>query len=368
MNIYYENKKTVKDILATSSCKFDQPLNNQTPNKLIFGDNLSVLKALSKTYRSKIDLVYIDPPFATKKKFTLTDDRANSVSNSLDGRIAYEDSLTGSDFLEFLRERLILIRELMSDHSSIYLHIDYKIGHYVKIIMDEVFGIENFRNDITRIKCSPKNFNRKAYGNVKDLILFYSKDKKYIWNNPRDPLTDADIDNRFTKINPSGRKYTTVPLHAPGETLNGETAQKWRGILPPKGRHWRSSPSVLDKLDEEGFIEWSKNGVPRKIIYADESSGKKRQDIWLYKDKQNLRYPTEKNSDMLEAIILASSNPGSIVLDCFCGSGSTLLAAEKNDRKWIGIDKSKEAIRVSKESISLLDNQTNFQYIEELDD
>jgi adenine-specific DNA-methyltransferase len=365
MNIQYENKKTVQDILSTSYSGFNQPLDGKILNKLIFGENLSILKALADKYQSKIDLVYIDPPFATNKKFTLTDDKANSVSNSLNGRLAYEDTLTGPEFLEFLRERLILIRELMSENSSIYLHIDYKIGHYVKMVMDEVFGASNFINDITRIKCSPKNFKRKAYGNVKDLILFYSKTKKYIWNHPQDALTKDDIKKRFNKTSHDGRKYTTIPLHAPGETINGATGKKWKGIFPPKGRHWRSSPDVLDRLDKEGLVEWSKNGVPRKIIFADEMTGKKKQDIWLYKDGQNPRYPTEKNSDMLEMIVCASSDPGSIVLDCFCGSGATLIASQKNGRSWIGVDRSEEAIKVTKESIELLNDDFKFQFIEE---
>src|SRR5205085_12431945 len=137
------------------------------------------------------------------------------ISNSLSDTLAYSDNLIGADFLEFLRIRLIFLRELMADTASIYLHIDYKIGHYVKIIMDEVFGIKNFRNDITRIKCNPKNFQRKAYGNVKDLILFYTKSDKYTWNESKDEFSAEDITRLFKKIDKDGRRYTTIPLHAP---------------------------------------------------------------------------------------------------------------------------------------------------------
>ena len=161
----------------------------------------------------------------------------STISSCLDDETAYTDDLTGGDFLEFLRERLILIKELMSDRASIYLHIDYKIGHYVKIIMDEIFGSENFKNDITRIKCNPKNFKRKAYGNIKDLILFYSKSRNNIWNEPKEKFTKEDIKRLFKKTYKNGRKYTTIPLHAPGETQNGPTGGEWRGIKPPKGRH-----------------------------------------------------------------------------------------------------------------------------------
>ena len=157
-----------------------------------------------------------------------------------------------------MRERLILARELLSERGSIYLHIDYKIGHYVKIIMDEIFGTKNFRNDITRIKCNPKNFSRKAYGNIKDLILFYSKASNPIWNEPFIPFSDEDKTRLYKKIDEQGKFYTTVPLHAPGETKDGVTGGTFRGMLPPKGRHWRTSPAELEKLDEQGLIEWSK--------------------------------------------------------------------------------------------------------------
>src|SRR3989338_1667724 len=168
MKIIYDNKKSERDILEnTASADLHVVFGEGERNKLIHADNLSALKALLDDYAGKIDLVYIDPPFATNGHFKISDDRANTISSSNGDAIAYSDTLIGADFLEFLRERLILLRELLSERGSIYLHIDYKIGHYVKLIMDEVFGIKNFRNDITRVKCNPKNFQRKAYGNIK---------------------------------------------------------------------------------------------------------------------------------------------------------------------------------------------------------
>ena len=347
MIISYENKKSEKDILEnTKGCDLQCVLGGVGDNKLIRADNISALKALLDTHAGKIDLVYIDPPFATNNDFKISKGRANTVSSGSDGIVAYSDTLTGFEYLEFLRQRLIFLRELLSDTGSIYLHIDYKIGHYVKLIMDEVFGQENFRNDITRVKCNPKNFSRKAYGNIKDLILFYSKSKVPIWNDPRIPFTDEDAQRLFKKTDEQGRQYTTIPLHAPGETVNGNTSKKWKGMAPPEGRHWRTDPSILDEWDEEGLIEWSRNGVPRKKIFLDEREGKKVQDIWEYKDPQYPQYPTEKNLDMIKFIIEASSNEGGIVLDCFAGSGTTLVAAEMLGRNWIGIDQSESAIDV----------------------
>lgn len=325
-------------------------------NLLIKSDNLLGLNYLleNRGLEGKIDLVYIDPPFATGGNFTITDGRASTISNSKNGALAYSDKLVGKDFIEFLRTRLELIKLLLSEQGSIYLHIDYKIGHYVKVMMDGVFGIENFRNDITRIKCNPKNFDRLGYGNIKDLILFYTKSSNPVWNEPREKYTQKDIEKLFPKRDKAGRRYTTVPIHAPGETENGKSNQPFKEMLPPKGRHWRTAIETLEKWDSEGLLEWSSTGNPRKIIFADERNGKRVQDVWEYKDPQYPTYPTEKNSDMLDLIVLTSSNTNSIVLDCFCGSGTTLKSAQINGRQWIGIDQSEHAIRATSEKLKTI--------------
>ena len=347
MRIVYDNKRADKEILETTPrVDLKTTSGKGAKNKLIHADNLSTLKTLLEDYSGKIGLIYIDPPFATNGHFKISDDRASTVSSSNGGTIAYSDTLIGADFLEFLRERLIFLRELLSEHGSIYLHIDYKIGHYVKLIMDEVFGRDMFRNDITRVKCNPKNFQRKAYGNIKDLILFYSKSTMPTWNNPCISFSEEDEERLFKKVDKDGRKYTTIPLHAPGETYNGNTSKEWKGIKPPKGRHWRTDPAILEEWDKQGIIEWSVNGVPRKKIFLDERNGKKMQDIWEFKDPQYPQYPTEKSLDLLKFIVEASSNEGDLVLDCFAGSGTTLVAAQLLNRNWIGVDKSESAIRV----------------------
>lgn len=316
---------------------------------LIFGDNINAMKSLLFNYglKERIDLVYIDPPFASRNEFRVGKNRTSTMSTSAGDVVAYTDFLEGAEYLEFLRQRLVLIRELMSEKASIYLHIDYKIGHYVKLIMDEVFGRENFRHDITRIKCNPKNFSRRGFGNIKDLILMYTKSDNFTWNEPYEVRGNEDIARLFKKLDSSGRKYTTNPLHAPGETATGESGKPWRGLEPPKGRHWRYSHEVLDDLEAKGLIEWSKNGVPRKKIFAEDFPTKKVQDIWNFKDKPNPIYPTEKNLHLLKRIIETSSNAGDLVLDAFCGSGGFLYVAEQLDRRWMGIDSSPEAIKVA---------------------
>ena len=319
-------------------------------NILIKGNNISGLKwLLDNGYKGKIDLVYIDPPFATGGTFSKDKNgRVATISKSSDSILAYSDTLQGKDYINYLKERVLLIRELLSDKGSFYLHIDYKIGHYVKVMLDEVFGIDNFRNDITRIKCNPKNFERIGYGNIKDMILFYTKGKRPIWHNPTFPSTKEEIERLYTKIDSNGRRYTTVPIHAPGETKNGESNKPFRGIYPPKGRHWRCSVEELEELDRQGLIEWSSKGNPRKINYADDHMTKKAQDIWEFKDPSYPIYPTEKNLDLLKFIIEASSDEDSIVMDCFCGSGTTMVAASICNRRWIGIDKSEVAIETVK--------------------
>lgn len=325
-------------------------------NLLLKGDNYdSLLYLLNNGFAGTVRLVYIDPPYGTKQDFTFTGDRFATISRVNGGRVAYSDKLTGEDYLKFLSCRLQLIRELLADDGSIYLHIDDKMGHYVKVLMDKIFGQQNFINDITRVKCNPKNFGRKGFGNMKDMILFYSKGKNYIWNDPRQEIEIKEKDKRFNKVDQNGRRYTTTPLHAPGETTNGDTGKKWRGMMPPEGRHWRYSRRVLDELDKNGLIEWSKTGNPRKIIYADDvkKSGIKMQDIWTdFKDPQHARYPTEKNLDLLKLIINTSSNKGDIVMDCFAGSGTTLVAAAALERKWIGVDQSTQSISIVKKRLS----------------
>lgn len=358
MHLQYSNKKSEKEILESiPDIDFMQSNRGEHANLLIHANNLFALKHLimNRGLIGKVDLIYIDPPFATNNTFTIKDGRANTISNSATGTLAYADTLKGTAYLEFIRERLTLLKMLLSEKGSIYLHIDYKIGHYVKVIMDELFGIENFRNDITRIKCNPKNFARKGYGNIKDMILFYSKTDQLIWNEPKIPYSEEDQARLFPKIDKDGRRYTTIPLHAPGETQNGNTAKAFKGILPPPGRHWRSDVSVLEQWDASGRIEWSRSGNPRKKIYVDQQEGKRVQDIWEYKDPQYPVYPTEKNADLLDLIVKTSSNENSIVLDCFAGSGTTLKAAQINGRNWIGIDESSEAIRTITQKLNSIE-------------
>jgi adenine-specific DNA-methyltransferase len=320
------------------------------PGRYFLGDNTDVLRHLltEEDVRGRVQLVYIDPPYGTGQVFALDRKRGRSHSVSQPGRgnLGYSDTLTGPAFIEFLRERLILLRELLSREGLIFVHLDEKHGFEAKVILDEIFGRENFVSHISRIGSNPKNFSRKAFGSQKDMILVYSKTRDYYWNEVGAPYTEEDLRRLFPFVDESGRRYTTNPLHAPGETRDGPTGRPWRGIPPPPGRHWRYPPEVLEELDRKGLIAWSKKGVPRKKVYADERTGKgkKFQDIWEFKDPQNPLYPTEKNLDMLKLIVATATRPGDLVLDCFAGSGTTLIAAISLGRRAIGVDSSREAL------------------------
>ena len=342
----YTGKKSVDEILSGPKADVFKVWgvvddSAKMENRLYWGDNLPILRGMlnDERIRGKVKLVYIDPPYAT-----------NSVFQSREQKDAYADLLQGAHFVEFLRERLLVIRELLALDGSIYVHLDDNMAFEIKMVMDEVFGKEHFQNWITRKKCSTKNTTRKRFGNIADYILFYSKSDDYVWNRPYDSWSEDKIAEEYPYVDEkTGRRYKRVPVHAPG-TRNGATGGLWRGMMPPKGKHWQYTPATLDELDANGEIYWSKNGNPRRKVFFDPCKGVPQQDIWLnYRDSINQNmvitgYPTEKNLAMLENIIAASSNPGDLVLDAFCGSGTTMQAAYNLGRAWIGVDCAEEAI------------------------
>lgn len=345
ISLSYEGKQDEAVILATEPAKICLVWQGERPvNRLYYADNLHIIPSLlaDDSVRGRIRLIYIDPPFATK-----------SVFQSRSQNDAYQDLLSGAHYVEFMRERLIFLRELLSEDGSIYIHLDENMAFYIKVVMDEVFGKSNYRNWITRKKCNPKNYTRKTFGNISDYILFYTKSDNYVWNRPIQEWTEETARKEYQYLEEgTGRRYKKVPIHAPG-VRNGETGKSWRGMLPPPGKHWQFLPKTLDEMDAKGEIYWSPTGNPRRKIYLDSSTGVPVRDIWTqFRDahNQNIRitgYPTEKNPDLLTLIIKASSNEGDFVLDCFSGSGTTLGVASQLQRRWIGIDNSPEAIRTT---------------------
>ena len=346
VTVAYDGKEPVESILKSSHipyCSVGSFGKPGSDNRFYFGDNLNGLLELSEDPEvcEKINLVYIDPPFSTGMRF-----------EGKNQREAYTDYSTGGEFVEFLRKRLVLIHRILSPTGSVYVHLDQNMIFEIKLIMDEIFGQSNFRGMISRQKCSSKNTVSKTYGNITDYILFYTKSSKYTWNPQYIPWDEATIAKEYNCIAEDGRRFKKVPIHAPG-VRKGETGKPWRGMLPPPGKHWQYTPEKLDELDAQGRIYWSSNGNPRKIIYAEESKGTILQDIWqdcrdsINQNDQCTGYPTEKNIDLLKRIIIASSNEGDLVLDCFSGSGTTLDAAQQLKRKWIGMDIGDEALRAT---------------------
>lgn len=342
IHLAYPGKQLESEILARKpSDLVDVWQGSLTPSgRLYFSENSGLLASLMNdpTVCGKVRLIYIDPPFATQTAF-----------HSRKQDHAYADLLSGADYLEFLRERLLLLHRLLSDDGALYLHLDAKMVFPAKLILDEIFGSSRFRSCVTRKKCNPKNYTSKQYGNIADYILFYTKSDDWVWNRPVEEWTPERTKEYQYVDEHTGRRFMKVPVHAPG-VRHGETGGRWRGMLPPPGKHWQYPPRVLDELDARGEIFWSKNRNPRRKVYLDVSPGVGIQDIWLeFRDAHNQNicitgYPTEKNRKMLKRIIEASSNPGDLVLDCFAGSGTTLAVAEELGRQWIGADNSIEAI------------------------
>lgn len=311
--------------------------------RLYHADNLDVLNFLVKDENvcGKVNLIYIDPPYNTGGAF-----------ETRDFKHAYNDNFTTEGYVDFMKPRLVLMHKLLSPSGSIYVHLDCNMLFHVKLIMDSIFGERNFRGMITRKKCKSKNFTRTTYGNISDYILFYTKSESPVWNRPYEDWDEEKALKEYPFVEEgTGRRHKRVPCHAPG-TRNGATGEPWRGMMPPEGKHWQYTPEKLDEMDARGEIYWSSNGNPRRKVYLDQSKGKPVQDIWLdFLDVNNQNthltgYPTEKNIDMLKRIIEASSNPGDLVLDCFAGSGTTLVAADELGRQWIGVDIGDESIRV----------------------
>jgi adenine-specific DNA-methyltransferase len=340
VELTYQNKAALSDIIRPVPRRFLH-IGTKTPNVVqaltdnafILDDNFFVLNELISQGR-KATLFYVDPPYGTGLDF-----------HSRNLEHAYNDGMGQAAYIEFMRRRLILMRECLTDDGSIYVHIGHQMLAHVKVILDEVFGADQFRNLITRRKCSSKNFTSKQFANINDFILFYSKHRSYKWNQPRIEAEDEWVLKEYPKIDDLGRRYKLVPIHAPG-TRNGETGQPWRGMIPPPGKHWQYVPQKLEEFDRQGDIHWSKNGNPRRKVYWSVDKKRTLTDYWEhYRDAhhqsvQITGYPTEKNLDMIKMIVAASSDVGDLVIDPFCGSGTTLQAARDLDRHFIGVDAS----------------------------
>jgi DNA modification methylase len=361
-------------------------------NELYFGDNLDVLKKYVKD--ESVDLVYLDPPFNSNRNYsvifnrnggTAADDSAQieafedtwhwtpvteeqygdfvatAPGRAADAISAFRGLLGTNDAMAYLvnmAPRLVELHRSLKSTGSLYLHCDPTMSHYLKLLLDAVFGPENFRSEIIWKRSSAHN-SAKRWGPVHDVILFYSKGKKFTWNPIYQPLSEEYAEAWYPAVEAeSGRRFTLGDLTAAG-TRTGDSGKPWRGIDPTtRGRHWAvprgvsakteglATQDALDVLDAEGRIFWRKkqDSMPRFKRYLDEAKGIPAQDVisdiapLTSNAAERLGYPTQKPLALLERIIAASSNEGDVVLDPFCGCGTTVDAAQRLNRKWIGID------------------------------
>ncbi len=244
-------------------------------NKIFWGDNLQVMSHLLKEFRGKVDLIYIDPPFDSKadykKSVTLKGNTAASDRASFEEK-QYTDIWNNDEYLQFMFERILLLRELLSSTGSIYLHCDYRKSHHLKLMMDEVFGPENFMNEVIWLRTNAHNMKSKGYGRSNDHILFFTKNKEFTFNEQYLPYGEAQL-GRY-KEDGNGRLFTGRDL-----TFSGANPAKqftWRGTTPPPNRSWGLPKEELEKLWDEGRILTKQDGTPRLDgykVYLDETKG-----------------------------------------------------------------------------------------------
>lgn len=316
-------------------------------NKIFWGDNLQVMSHMLKEYRGKVDMVYIDPPFDSKAQYKKTIKvRGQDVSNDILSfeEKQYNDIWTNDTYLQFMYERLILIRELLMDTGSIWVHCDMSRGHYIKVILDEVFGQNNFINQITWKRTfahGDMGQGAKHLGRISDYILVYSVSPNVKLNSVYTPYEKEYEERVYKNVDPDGRRWQSVSLTGPGGAAKGNPYYEFLGV----SRYWQYSKENMQRLYEEGRIYQSKSGaVPRRKMYLDEAKGVPLQDIWTDivpvqgAAKENTYYPTQKPTALLERILEVATNPGDLVFDCFMGSGTTQAVAMKMGRKFLGAD------------------------------
>ena len=359
---------------TTDLFAFDQGTGRQTSgwtNKLIWGDNKLVLASLKNgPLRREIEaagglkLVYIDPPFDVGADFSfdieIGEDSVTKEPSLLED-IAYRDTWGAGtqSYVHMLYERLSLIHSLLSSDGSIYVHVGWQVSGYIRIVLDELFGkggmpgAPGFRNEIAW-KCTSAHSDSGRYGVNWQTIFFYTKSDKYTFNETYQEYDQEYVDQYYRYKEKDGRRFMSDNLNAAGLQGGGYTYD-WKGIK----RTWRCPPETMKRLDQEGKIFYTKNGVPRLKRYLDEAKGLICQSMWADKavqyvvswGQENTGYETQKSESLLSRIIGASSKPGDLVADFFCGSGTTLAVAEKLGRKWIGCDLGRFAVHTSRKRL-----------------
>jgi DNA modification methylase len=357
-------------------------------NRLYYGDNLNILRDFIPD--ESVDLIYLDPPFNSKATYNLLfkekDGKASEAQiEAFDdtwqwdigtARIyeelvleaperlskliqALRQFLGSNDMMAYLvmmAVRLVELHRVLKSTGSIYLHCDPTASHYLKLVMDAVFGVDNYRNEIIWKRTSSHGNVINKHGWIHDIIFFYSKTSKWKWDQQFTPYNKSYTDKFYNLIEPeTGRRYQKTDLTAPMSRASKGQLYDWKGYSPGSTRCWVYAKEKMEALDQQGRLIYSKTGGIRYKRYLDEMLGIKTQDIWddvmITKKSERLGYPTQKPEALLERIINASSNEGDIVLDPFCGCGTAVAVAERLKRRWIGIDITHLAITLMKKRL-----------------
>ena len=336
-------------------------------NKLIWGDNRLILSSLMHgPVRDQIEknggikLIYIDPPFDVGADFSMDIEVGDSTftkrPNILE-EIAYRDTWgKGADsFISMMYERILIMKDLLADDGSIYIHCDWRVNSYLRIIMNEIFGADNFINQITWRRTTAHGDAKqgaKRFDILDDTILFYAKNRNNMkWNTQYVPFSDKQIEQQYDKVDENGRRYRLVT--PTGAKAGGDTSYEWKGVVPPKGRYWAYSREKMQAFEDENKLYYSSSGQPYIKYFLDERPGVAASTLWFDMllaptSSERVDYPTQKPEALIERIIKASSDEGDLVADFFCGSGTTAAAAEKNGRKWIASDLGKFAVHTTR--------------------
>jgi adenine-specific DNA-methyltransferase len=331
-------------------------------NRLIWGDKKYVLPALLEEFAGQVDLIYIDPPFATGADFSFqveVDNESFTREASIIEQKAYRDTWgRGLDsYLQWIYETFILLHELLAEDGSIYVHVGWQVSSFVKNVLDEVFGVDNLRNEIIWQRF---NFHAdaKRFGTVHETIWYYVKSEEAAFTRLYLPVKKSLINSHYTNVDENGRRYT---LDNPTAPAHGKTGKPMRFgdrmIEPPTGAMWRYSQDNIDTLWTEGKIVLNEAGMPRIKRYLDEVEGTAVHSIWTdirainSQAHERTGYPTQKPEALIYRILNASSKEGNLVFDSFCGSGTTAAVAEKLNRRWIACDLGRFAIHTTRKRL-----------------
>jgi site-specific DNA-methyltransferase (adenine-specific) len=349
-------------------------------NTLYTGDNLYILNGMNS---ESVDLIYLDPPFNSKRTYSapvgsksagasfkdmwswndVDESYLEKLVENYSFMVKFIEAIEGihgkamMSYITYMTQRIIEMHRVLKSTGSFYLHCDPTASHYLKIILDKIFGKNNFRSEITWKRQTAKKgsqYKRKSYGASSDIILFYTKSDDWFFNIPKIPLNPKELIKKFNKIDEKGRRFRPDRVTLPRVMTRYNLVYEYKKYIPEYG--WMMNKEKLEQMDKEGRLYWSKTGKPYRKYFLNDYEGKEVSNMWIdifiATKKESLGYPTQKPLALLKRIILASSNEGDIIFDPFCGCATACVAAQQLQRKWIGIDIEKQAASILIERLS----------------